>query len=356
MDQLKERNVGNEIEFDTSRLPYLYQFKEETIDLCLRFLKSVVKSSAQSKSRTLVQKLNEIKNDLYDIFCRWYFNAIQQRELDPVYFLPTGPFIMKVDLEYFLHRFNLSLSDSFEEFPVGEFEAIRNRAKRNDVSLSKFTKKEPFVSDIQKKRLIDMYASGNDFARDMSRLLSRYYYLGGLNNSLSIPIHVLMQYQSHELFGTPFNTCSKTFCSPFRDEALFGSSGSFFDFRDYDRCPTSSIVYFANPPFDDTFCNHMSDKLLVDLEEGLFSLIVIIPVWDNKQQQKHKLKDFGLPFLSYQKLVKSPFFIREEFLDKDIYPFFNYFYQKNVYISDTHLINLGRPVDLDALMASWRSI
>ena len=187
---------------------------------------------------------------------------------------------------------------------------------------------------------------------DKQSLLSRYYYLGGLNNSLSTPPAVLSLFPSHELFGTPFNTCSPTYCSPFDDEKIFGSSGSFFQFNDF----KDDIVYFANPPFDDTFCSTMADRLLDLLSKQLFSLVVIIPVWDKDQQDKHNLKNFGLSFKAYNSLVNSPYFIQEEFLPKNKYPFFNYFYERFVFISNTHMINLGKPVDIKFIKKEWSLI
>ena len=108
-------------------------------------------------------------------------------------------------------------------------------------------------------------------------------------------------------------------------------------------------MYFANPPFDDALCNQMSVKLLQDLDQKLFSLVVIIPVWDDKQQDKYGLKNFGLPFNAYNLLVESKYFIKELFLPKNQFPFYNYFQEKYVYISNTHVINLGRPVNIDLI-------
>ena len=336
-----------EIKFHIQRLPALYQFKKETIQICLDFIKNVVKNSSQSKMRTLVPKLKEIETDLYDIFCRWNFNSIQNKTFDIDLFLPTDSFIQMVDISYYINRFHIQLEDSLVPFPTEEFKQIIERAHHNhyimeDVRATK-------CSDVQKRRLSSIY-KGHQLDTDIQRLLSRYYYLGGLNNSLSTPPTVLSLFHSHEMFGTPMNTCSPHFCSPFEDEKVFGSSGSFFDFTDYQE----DVVYFANPPFDDTFCTKMAKKLLEDLDKKTFSLVVIIPVWDKDQQIKHNLKNFGLPFDSYNQLVTSRHFIKEMFLPKNQYPFYNYFHQKYVYISNTHLINLGKPVDLDLIRTTWQ--
>jgi hypothetical protein len=336
------------IHFDAKRLPGLYEFKKDTIQLCIEFIKEVIKSSSKSKMKC-GQKIKDIETDLYDIFCRWNFNAIQSNLFDFETFLPTGPFIMMIDLAYYLRRFQLELHDSLVTFPFDQFELIREKAKR--IQVSNETQRPINCSEVQETRLQTIY-QGSDFEKDKKNLLQRYYYLGGLNNSLSTPPPVLSLFTSHELFGTPFNTCSPQFCSPFRDEKVFGSSGSFFEFDDFKE----DTVYFANPPFDDPFCDTMADRLLSQLSKKKFSLIVIIPVWDNIQQEKHGLKNFGLPFRAYNKLIESPYFLSETFLPKDNYPFFNYFYNRYVYISNTHVINLGIPVDVDLLVKTWTQV
>jgi len=337
------------IQFDLWRLPTLYSFKTQTIQLCLNFIKDVIKGSSKSKHRGLHQKLNDIETDLYDIFCRWCFNAIRYHEFDHTTFLPTGNFIQMEDLAYYLKRFNIELSDSFITFPMDQFQKIKNRASiiQQEANIPAL----PHCSDVQIERLRYVY-QGNDFDNDVQKLISRYVYLGGLNNSLSTPPAVLSLFPSHEMFGTPLNTCCPSFCSPFEDEKIFSSNGSFFKFNEYKE----DVVYFANPPFDDIFCSQMTDKLLDDLSKHSISLVVIIPVWDTDQQKKYQLKDFGLPFDAYNRLVNSPYFQSEIFLSKGKYPFFNYFYNKMVHISNTHIINLGKPVDLLALQKVWQSL
>lgn len=335
------------IHFNLQRLPILHRFKSETIQLCLTFIKEVIKSSSTPKPKNLHQKISDIEQDLYDIFCRWIFNAIHTNTFDHDLFLPTGNFIIKIDIAYYLNRFSILLEDTLVPFPEKEFALIRQRAfstPNNPVHES-----IPQCSLLQLERLQTLYR-GTEFDTDMNKLVSRYVYLGGLNNSLSTPPSVLSMQPSHELFGTPLNTCGK-FCSPFMDESIFQSHGSFFQFTDYQ----DDTVYFANPPFDDVLCTHMAEKLLHDLDTKSFSLVVIIPVWDTIQQQKHNLKDFGMPFNAYNQLVASPHYQEEVFLPKGHYPFFNYFYNKFVYISNTHMINLGKKVDLNALQETWRT-
>ena len=346
--------MSGDILFELHHLPHLYSFKKSIIHLCLQFIKDVVKNSSQSKSRTLLTKLKDIETDLFDIFCRWTFNSIQQNTFDFTTFLPTDSFIQMKDLAYYIKRFNINLEDSLISFPFEQFEEIRKKSlvtmttEVDDHEDSYFK-----CSDLQKFRLQSLYKGNIDqFEKNAKKLLARYYYLGGLNNSLSTPPPILQLFLSHELFGTPINTCSPTYCSPFHDEAVFESSGSFFNFTDYKE----DVVYFANPPFDDPLCTQMALKLLQDLDKKTFSLVVIIPVWDKDQQDKYGIKNFGLEFDAYNMLVKSNHFRNELFLPKNQYPFYNYFYQKYVYISNTHLINLGNPVDLTLIKEKWAAV
>lgn len=335
------------IRFDCSRLPILYEFKSNVIELCLTYIKDVIKSSSNPKPKGLHQKLKEIETDLYDIFCRWNFNALRSTTFDIELFLPTHDFIMMTDIAYYVRRFNIVLEDSIVSFPINEYNTILQKASESATPVTPI-KNTVTCSEKQLQRIRSIY-TGTSFDTDVQKIISRYMYLGGLNNSLSTPPNVLSLYPSHELFGTPLNTCGN-YCSPFEDEKdVFNSHGSFFTFSNYKE----DVIYFANPPFDDVFCTTMTDKLLVDLEKRLFSLIVIIPVWDTLQQQKYGLTDFKLPFECYNRLVNSPYFLSEVFLDKKSYPFYNYFHDKYVMISNTHMINLGKPVDMVALQHSW---
>jgi hypothetical protein len=332
-----------EIQFDLDNLQHLYWFKHKTIELCIQFIQDVIRGSHRSRIRQLQSKIKDIELDLYDLFCRWNFIALVTGNFNLQSFLPTEDFIIMKDLEYYLNRFGIHMQDSFVEFPKDAFLRILSEAPHQTRSVPKVSS----LSATQRLRLESIYL-GSNFEADATKLMTRYQYLGGLNNSLSVPPSILDLFPSHELFGTPLNTHT-SFCSPFNDEKVFSSNGSFFTFEEYDE----EKIYFANPPFDDAFCSLVATRLLKQLEKKLFHLIVIIPVWDTDQQKKHNLKDFGLAFDCYNRLVQSPYFIEDIFLGKEKFPFFNYFSQKNVYISNVHLINLGKKVDTAKIIEEW---
>jgi hypothetical protein len=337
------------IRFAHDALPVLYQFKRATIALCVQYVRDVLNASHRRRIHGLQQRINEIETDLYDLFCRWNFVALAHQRYLTDRCLPTdSQFIVLKDLYYYLQRFGVDAQESLVPFPLERFETILRVA--HEGSQTHPPPRAMYPSDAQTRRMKSVYR-GTEYSADVTKLLARYQYLGGLNNSLSVPPAVLDTFRSHELFGTPLNTHT-SFCSPFADEAVFSSSGSFFQFSAFD----ADTVYFANPPFDEKFCDDVADRLLEQLAQRVFQLVVIIPVWDTEVQKARGLKDFHLPFMCYRKLVQSPYFLSEHFLDKDAYPFYNYFSQRMVFICNVHLINLGVRVDTEALMKAWKKI
>lgn len=338
-----------EIQFNLERLPFLYRFKKDVVDLCVSYLVDTGK-----KQNVRINADKETRN-IGDVFVRWMFNSIAAGTIDYFYFLPTNEsFIDLIDMEFYIKQRHMK---SCIPFPIEKYRQILIDAKSKHISGISIPS-APRCTKAQIERLASIYQSDSHFDLNVDKILNRYNFMGGLNNSLSTPpavMYCVNQFgmNSHELFGTPLNTCSPTFCSPFPDEIVFGSSGSFFEFTKYKK----NTVYFANPPFDEKICDKMAEKLLVDLERKEFALIIIIPVWDTDQQRKyaktHKTIDYGLPFHAYRNLVNSRFFKGEKVLFKETYPFYNYFTNKLAPSSTTHLINLGKAVDLDFLEKTW---
>ena len=336
------------IQLSIDGLPALYQFKRDTIALCIEYAREVLASSHKTKIRRVDDRLAEIKTELYDIFCRWNFVALARGGFDLVTCLPSDDsFVILTDLYYYLRRFGVEAGDSIVEFPHEAFRAILETAKAGGGN--GVVPRSMYPSEEQRRRLESIYL-GSAYPDDVRRILCRYQYLGGLNNSLSVPPSVLDVFPSHELFGTPLNTHT-SFCSPFSDERVFSSCGSFFEFTDF-----GEKVYFANPPFDDSFCDDVADRLLERLDVRPFRLVVVIPVWDTEEQQKRGLKDLKMPFSCYRKLKASRHFRTEHFLDKDKFPFYNYFTQRLVYVCHVHLMSLGEEVDTDRLVAAWAAV
>ena len=291
------------------------------------------------------------------------FNSIAYNTFDFTFFLPTNEsFIDLIDIDFYLTQRELQ---KCIPFPIEIYREILQQAKESVYTGLTYHISIPTCTNIQEKRLKSLYFNkdNTDFKENVDKIINRYHFMGGLNNSLSTPPAVMdcvklldPPMKSHELFGTPLNTCSPTFCSPFPDEKfVFNSSGSFFDFTDY----KDNTVYFANPPFDVKICDKMTDRLLEELDKKEFSLIIIIPVWDTEQQKKHAKKyktiDYGEVFHAYRRLVSSRFFKSDTILYKEDYPFYNYFTNRLAPSSTTHFINLGKEVNVQYILSVWNN-
>jgi hypothetical protein len=173
-------------------------------------------------------------------------------------------------------------------------------------------------------------------------------YLHCVNSSGNIiemtdTIHLSMPPIFHgvELFGSCINTHNRDFCSVFEIERIFGSLGSFWDYNFH-----MDNLYLCNPPFDEILIERMSMKLISDLKETQYNVVVVvsIPVWDIKSQRSIKLKEYNMPFSGYEKLIGSDYLMEKVILNKDDYKYWNYVTGKSVASSYTHLIvlsNLG---------------
>lgn len=194
-----------------------------------------------------------------------------------------------------------------------------------------------------------------DFLDKVGMLLLRYDFLGSLNEHLSVPPRMLKSLKvDTELFGTPFNTTCTSYCSPFLDiEKYFGSNGSFFDFE-----LQSDKLYFFNPPFDEELMKLASEKILQALKViPNITIIVTLPVWDSKSQQKINIRDNGMTFEAFEILKASVYCKESSILNKNIHLYFNFFENKNVSVSYSHLIVLsnGNPAHkINKIQDSWQ--
>ena len=408
------------MQFPYHSIDELYYFKAKVFQLCVEYITSTAINSVDNNNmnnKSMERKLTHIESSLYDLFSRWIYIAIECSSFDFDLCLPNSnsEFIQQSDIQYLVDSLLTTNSNAIttaisriSSFPMQSyynllltaqdkiFNYIANRSDSKDrdqeVVFDNYD-----ISPTQYQRLKSLY-KGNNFHLDLSKLYARYEYIGGNSVHLSVPpcvihalslraamgdIHALVQgtlvlkqspsptltavrgdtYDKHdnytvvELFGTPLNTCSNSYCSPFPDEiGLFSSQGSFFNFHMY----TASTVYLANPPFDDCICTKMTMKILHDIEyyDTLnICYIVILPVWDSVQQQLHNLPDYNMSFTAYNLLLNSPYFKLEMYLPKYEYPFYDYKNDRYVYVSHTHIIQLGNySGDLSGILSEWRNI
>lgn len=219
------------------------------------------------------------------------------------------------------------------------------------------------ISSVQYNRLWKLYNANyekieqpNDiFIENAYFIAAKYNLLGGINNSLSVPdildatvfnkyfnINLRDKVAKHrldyvELFGSPLNTRTDKYCSPFIDEhELFGSMGSFFN---YELVPG---VYMANPPFDNNLMLKMAERLIDQLDNATDDIFIIVtlPVWDPETQEKIKVKNYKTPFPAFDVLSKSKYLQAREVLTRD-YKYYNYFTDSYSHVTPSHLLLLS---------------
>lgn len=162
--------------------------------------------------------------------------------------------------------------------------------------------------------------------------------LGSIMEHLSIPPKLLIRLGiDTELFGTPLNTSLPKFCSPFPDiEKQFGSQGSFLNYK-----LQSGKRYTFNPPYDLELMNICIIKLLDQLKSTPdLQIIAILPVWDPQTQKELGLKQHNTEFKGFNDLLDSGYVYDRTVLDKDSYPYFDYFSSNLIPASTTHCIIL----------------
>ncbi len=292
---------------------------------------------------------------LEDSFARWYFIC------DKMHIFPTKNIVLINDLEYAnTHRaagFDVSEFFKNSEEVYGLFRkdlclALDAELNSNIPEMSKTYK----ITDKQMIRLKQLYRGPAKRFNCISRkLLTLYNLLGSENLHLSIP----PIFKGVELFGSPLNTHNDEYCSPFKIESYFRSLGSFWNYSFH-----KNGVYLCNPPFDEELIRKAANKIIDDINKTKYKVIVIvtIPVWDSHTQEKYSIEDFGLRFKGLDILKKNSYLKDHEILDKKKFPYWNYFTEKCVHASWTHLLILSnlnnifyrKNFCLDELLNAWQ--
>lgn len=280
---------------------------------------------------------------LEDSFTRWYF-AVPKSDL-----MPLVNVVVKGDLQYAnAHRgcnFQVAtvLSLSGKKFT----ELQRKVAKSQDV----YPNQDNLISEGQMQRLRDIY-KGKDFEADKNKLIAIYKFVGINSAHLSIP----PIFGGIELFGSPLNT-HNPFCSPFEFERAFGSLGSFFKFS---ISKSKESLFTCNPPFDEDIMTKMAAQLEDELNAAdklrPKTIIITIPVWDSASQHKLGIRDYGMDFAAFDALMASKYLAGHEILDRAAYPYWDYYQEKLLPVSYTHLIVLttGKSkYSINGIKAKW---
>ena len=287
-------------------------------------------------------------------FSRWYFDGIRNGKV--VDFVPQEDIVCPQDLKYifqkvgkvyvtykpFVFYFHKHISDDTWSEPVVD-RIYSPETKTMTFHIDKYNYS---ISLIQYGRLRDLYLGPPGYLDDsIMMLLLRYGFIGSKNNHLSVP-PPLLKGGMIELFGSPLNTCSSHYCSPLAVDKRFGSLGSFFNHK------FRPGNYLANPPFVADVMTSMSKKLLLGLEEVKnLTIYVVIPVWDEGATLR------GLTYEAWDMLKESPYLRDHRLLDQFSYPFYDYYNDQYIPVSDTHFIllsnNKGFQGDLTSFVDKW---
>jgi hypothetical protein len=294
-------------------------------------MSNVVELLTQYKQEIIaLGKSNVEKQFIEDSFTRWYFNSQPDQS-----FVPKCNLVNKTDLQFAnIHkgcRFQVATMISTSKRKYNEL--IK---KVNMLSSDTYENQDNLISPPQLERLHSLYKlKESTYESDKNKLIAIYKFVGMNSAHLSIP----PIFSGIELFGSPLNT-HNPFCSPFEFEKKFSSLGSFFNFS---ISKSSESIFTCNPPFDETIMDNMVEHLESELKAANSNktIIITIPVWDSASQKKLGIRDFGMDFAAYDKLIKSPFLKENDILDRAMYPYWDYYKQRTIPVSYTHLIILS---------------
>lgn len=206
------------------------------------------------------------------------------------------------------------------------------------------------IRGFQYRRLEELYRGPPGFLDDnVFILLMQYNFIGTKNNHLSVPPQLLSP-ETTELFGSPLNTISDSYCSALPIDRAFGSMGSFFNLT------FTPGTYLANPPFIEDIMTEMARKLLHVLDNVSDLIIfVVMPVWSEGAEER------GVGYVAWDLIKESPYLRGHKLLDQDEYPFYDYYRDTYIPVTDTHLVLLSNVANPDiqeylkGMIKKWNS-
>lgn len=297
---------------------YLNKFKQKTLNMIKR-------------SYEAPEKIKNIDNQVEAMFLAWYMNSI-------VYYVPKNNLDVKSDLLYQNNKYGFKVPINEIANKINEYVKELN-IKIDNINDNVDYEYKDIFSDHQLELLKVKYTGPHDkFQRYVNFLSELYEFIGGFNNHLSIPPEISKDF--FELFGTPINTASKLYCSPFLIEKnFFSSKGSFFNYN------ITSGQYIANPPFNIDIYNKMVKRLLSELQkETTVDIIIIFPIWND---------------VDFDTLYNSKYHIKHLLLDRNKVVFYNYYSNKYHSVVDCnciHISNYNTKFSLDSFIRNWQNI
>lgn len=308
--------------------------KTNTVELLSKYKQGIIQLGISYNEKKFIE----------DSFTRWYFNADVNAK-----FVPSADIVNKSDLQFAnSHRrckFNINKVKTLSKKLYDEFK--KNTVIKNEI----YPNEDNLISSAQLQRIQELY-KGKNFESDKNKLIAIYKFIGMNSAHLSIP----PMFEGIELFGSPLNTHNK-YCSPFQFERKFKSLGSFFKFN---IGKSKETVFTANPPFDETIMIKMAKYLEDELNKSKTTktIIITIPVWDSVSQKKLGIRDFGMDFEAFDILTKSSFLKSHDILDRNEYMYWDYYKQKLISVSYTHLFILsnGSPkYSIGDVKSKWKN-
>jgi len=326
-----EHSTYSLLDIELNKIRALSSFKNNLVEHIIRYFRS-------HKFYNNC-KLKYIRTQMYNHFPNWFFKLNMIGKI--INFIPIAPFEVQENLDYIFNENNIEKKKDFDS----KLLTFNNYYLKDELQTTQIVKKEsnniiryhlvtnggiwkllPITTnqlDNIWKRYIGPVELFNEY---LVIMLLRYKFLGGLNNHLSIPPIIYKNLHIDvELFGSPLNVITSQYCSPFPDiEHLFGSSGSFMDFKFIDN-----QTYAINPPYDVQVVKLLADKLNIELVNlKNITIYITIPLWKDD-------------FPAYN-IIKSNVFLKDECeLKRELYPFFHYFKNRLIQISDTYLMILS---------------
>lgn len=287
-------------------------------------------------------------------FGRWYFEGIRSGKI--VKFIPQEDIVDKQDLMYIFKKvnreyvtykpfhFKFDLNYKHMEEKSLKVQKINTEDKKIIFQIDKY---KYTISLIQYGRLRDLYLGPPGYLDESIMILLIYYgFIGSKNNHLSIPPS-LISGKTIELFGSPLNTCALHYCSPLDIDRRFGSLGSFFNFK------FKEGTYLANPPFVEGIMTEMANILYKALNSILnLTIYVVIPVWNEGAILR------GVTFKAWELLQTSPFLNDYKVLEQFEFPFYDYYDDKYIPVTNTYLMvfsNKKEEFTLDDMVEKWRT-
>jgi hypothetical protein len=339
-----EKQIYPELDNEINKIKALNIFKRRLIHNILKYF----------RYHKLFDRKRYIERQMYNHFTNWFFQLNLDNDIEN--FIPLKPFEIQENLDYIFNERAIQKTVDFDpkllafdakyiKDLTGVYEIIR-KEKDNNIFYCLKTNAGLYrllpISNTQYKHLTKIYSGPkNKFDEYICIILARYKFLGGMNNHLSIPPSVYKHLDiSFELFGTPLNTMTKTYCSPFPEyETYFGSIGSFFNYT-----LEKNTIYGANPPFNAKLIERMVQKIETELPNIQNTTIyVAIPKWQN---------DFASDTL----LQNSKYIIDDCSLDKDKFPYYHYYKQLYVSAVDSRifvLANESNAKTCEDIMKMW---